>query len=105
LFAVLAFGPSPAAAAGLRAEGSVTALDDGDSFELRLPSGATIAIRLHAIDAPELVQRHGEIARRALNDAIAGRPVRVDCYKRDARGRYVCRARAGGDDLQLRMLE
>ena len=105
LFAVLAFGPSPAAAAGLRAEGSVIALDDGDSFELRLPSGATIAIRLHAIDAPELVQPHGETARRALNEAIAGRPVRVDCYKRDARDRYVCRAWAGGDDLQLRMLE
>jgi endonuclease YncB( thermonuclease family) len=105
LIAVILQGPPPVAAAGLRAHGQVTAFDDGDSFELRLSSRTTVAIRLHAIDAPELVQRHGEAARRALSDVIAGRTVRVECYKRDPRGRHVCRAWAGDEDLQLHMLQ
>lgn len=105
LVIVWAGAAAPVAAAGLRAEGTVVALDDGDSFDLRLSEGTTVAIRLHAIDAPELGQRHGKAARQALSDAIGGRPVRVDCYKVDPRGRYVCRAWAGGVDLQLRLLE
>lgn len=92
-------------AAVLRAQGSAFAFDDGDSFELRLSPRRTVSIRLHAIDAPEREQPHGEAAKQALIDAIAGRPVRVDCYKRDPRGRYICRAWAGADDLQLRLLQ
>jgi endonuclease YncB( thermonuclease family) len=105
LIVFLAGTAPPAAAAGLRAQGTVVALDDGDSFDLQLSPRTTVAIRLHAIDAPELVQPHGEEARQALSETIDGRPVRVDCYKQDPRGRYVCRAWAGGVDLQLRMLE
>jgi endonuclease YncB( thermonuclease family) len=105
LLALLAPGSAAASTATvLRAHGQAVAFDDGDSFDLRLSARRTVTIRLHAIDAPERVQAHGEAARRALDQAISGRPVRVDCYKRDARGRYVCRAWAGSDDLQLQML-
>ncbi len=105
LHIVMAAAQPTASTAALRARGAALSFDDGDSFELRLPSGAMVSIRLHAIDAPELVQPHGEAARRALIEAIGDRPVRVDCYKRDPRGRHVCRAWAAEVDLQLRMLE
>lgn len=102
----LAAGASAAVAATpLRAEGVAVAYDDGDSFDLRIPGRGLTTIRMHAIDAPELVQRHGDVARRALIEAIGGRPVRVDCYKQDARGRHVCRVWAGADDLQQVMLQ
>jgi endonuclease YncB( thermonuclease family) len=89
----------------LVAQGEVIKFDDGDSFELKLDTGATVQVRLHAVDAPELVQRHGRAARNALMAAVAGRPLHVDCYKRDARGRFVCRAQIGGEDLQLLLLQ
>ena len=89
----------------MRAEGTPAAFDDGDSFELQLAGRGRITVRLHAIDAPERLQPHGETARQALIDAVGGRKLRVDCYKTDPRGRHVCRAWAGGEDLQLRLLE
>lgn len=101
----LQIAAAAASPATLRGQGAAASFDDGDSFELRLSPRRVVTIRLHAIDAPELVQAHGEAAKRALIGAIAGRPVRVDCYKRDPRGRFVCRAWAGEDDLQLRLLQ
>ncbi len=90
--------------ASFRVQGAAVAFDDGDSFDLRVVGQGLITVRLHAIDAPELVQAHGQQARQALIDVIGGHAVRVDCYKRDARGRLVCRAWAGGRDLQLQLL-
>lgn len=55
------------------------AFDDGDSFDLRIPGRGRVSIRLHAVDAPETVQPVGKRARQALIDAIAERPVRVQC--------------------------
>lgn len=63
----------------LRAEGRAVAFDDGDSFVLRVPGRGRFGIRLHAVDAPESTQPYGQRARQALIDAVAGRPVRVDC--------------------------
>ena len=90
--------------AGFRVQGAAVAFDDGDSFDLRVAGRGVFTVRLHAVDAPELAQPHGEQARQALIDATSGRTVHIDCYKRDARGRHVCRAWAGGRDLQLQLL-
>lgn len=100
---VLAFGAT-AAAASLRVVGDAVAIGDGDSFDLQTRSRGRMAIRLHAIDAPEKPQAHAAAARSALARIVAGRPVRADCYKRDRHGRHVCRVWVGGEDVQLRML-
>jgi endonuclease YncB( thermonuclease family) len=105
LAALLLLTAVAAPALALRAEGVAVSVDDGDSFELRVAGRGRVAVRLHAIDAPERLQAYGEAARRALADAVAGRSVHIDCYKTDRRGRRVCRAWIGGDDLQLRLLE
>jgi endonuclease YncB( thermonuclease family) len=101
---LLARAPHAAPASQLRAQATAVAFDDGDSFDVRIAGRGRLTVRLHAVDAPEREQPHGEAARRGLIAAIGGRPLRLDCYKRDARGRYVCRVWVGGEDLQHRLL-
>lgn len=97
------------------AVGRVDSIDDGDSFVFVTPAGdgraaRRVHVRLHAIDTPELVQTHGWSARSALARLLNDDHLRVDCYKRDVRGRAVCRVRAGSDpasarDVELALLE
>ena len=91
----------------------VVAVDDGDSFVFAPHEGpdavpGRIRVRLHAVDAPELVQRDGPPARDALAALTHGHVVQIDCYKRDPRGRAVCRVRlgsgAGERDPELELL-
>ena len=59
---------------------------------------------------PELAQRSGWAAREALRELTRNTELRVDCYKRDPRGRAVCRARttapfgAEDSDIELALL-
>jgi endonuclease YncB( thermonuclease family) len=102
-----------AAAFPFAATGQAASIEDGDTFVLVADAGqgstpARVKVRLHGIDAPELVQRHGWAAREALADLTRDRPLRVDCYKADARGRAVCRVFVLGaaqeQDLELALL-
>ena len=89
----------------LQLQGKVQTIDDGDSFIVSTAPHGLVHVRLHAIDAPELVQSHGPQARRALAELIADRKVALDCYKADPRGRAVCRVRIGEQDPERVLLE
>jgi endonuclease YncB( thermonuclease family) len=105
----------PASAFPFTAEGRVVSVDDGDSFVFEratAPAGESrrIRVRLHAVDTPELVQPHGLAARDALARLTRQRPLALDCYKRDPRGRAVCRATDLGRtdaarDIELALLQ
>ena len=110
--------PVEAVSAGvlpLAASGRVVSVEDGDTFVFEAEQSAPdrprrLRVRLHAIDAPELLQTDGIAAQRALADLTRGKRVRIDCYKRDAHGRAVCRvhAVAAGEvpaDLELALLQ
>lgn len=87
------------------------AVEDGDTFVFEAADpvpGAPprVRVRLHAIDAPELLQAGGPAARTALVELTRGVSVRVDCYKRDAHGRAICRAwvaAPNGRDLDIQL--
>lgn len=107
--------PLPAAALPLAASGRVVSVEDGDTFvfdaeQSAPPAPRRLRVRLHAIDAPELLQDDGIGARAALDALTRGRRVRIDCYKRDAHGRAVCRAHAvdagaADADIELALLQ
>lgn len=69
----------------------VDRVDDGDTLVATVPGRGRVRVRLHAVDAPELVQPFGAAARDGLGAILGARPVGLDCYKVDPRGRAVCR--------------
>lgn len=99
------------------AHGRAVATEDGDTLDVE-PTGDVapgsprrFKVRLHAVDAPELLQADGTAARAALARLIHKQELQLDCYKRDARGRAVCRVAlpataAGGTatDVELELL-
>lgn len=105
---VLALGcsqRSPAAADpdSLRVAGTVTRVADGDSFDMKLPAGI-VAVRLHAIDAPERGQPYGQNAYAALNSRIAGRTIEIQVVERDQYGRQVAVAYVDGRNLNAELV-
>ncbi len=74
---------SASASAGSRwLSGTVTAVHDGDSLSLSTASG-TEHIRLQGLDAPELAQAYGNVARQALSQQTLQQAVRVAYEDRD----------------------
>jgi endonuclease YncB( thermonuclease family) len=82
-----------------RAGGTVTRVLDGDSFVLDSAERGELRVRLHAVDAPEWTQAHAAESRGALEELLRDRPVEVECYKTDPRGREICRVYAGSTDV------
>lgn len=75
-------------------------MSDGDTLWVRPPQGgAPRAVRLEGIDAPELCQRHGPAARKALEQRALHRTVRVATRGKDDYRRSLARVSLGGDDL------
>ena len=72
-----------------RAGGVATRVIDGDSFVLESAERGELRVRLHAIDAPEWTQAHAAESKQALEQLLRGRPLEVECYKTDARGREI----------------
>jgi len=93
IFAVLAsllvsLWPVHASPAAKAVEGTVLRVTDGDSLWLEpSPPGAPVELRLQDIDAPEICQAWGPEAKRALQDLVLNKSVRVQVTGRDTHGR------------------
>lgn len=85
--------------------GVVTVVVDGDSVYVRpLRGGKPVSIRVHGIDAPEICQRGGEMAREALKRHVLGRQVIVEGKSRDDYGRLLARIVSDDGDVGVRMV-
>lgn len=70
-------------------KGKVSHVYDGDTFRLNQPSGLFERIRLANIDAPEIKQSYGLLARCFLKKLIDKKVVEVDIITTDKYGRKV----------------
>lgn len=102
---LVAFGiPGFCAAAASNAKaawtGVVTHVSDGDTLWVRPPGGgAPRKIRLDGIDAPEICQRHGKAAAKALAQQVLHRQVRVATRASDDYARALARLSLQGEDV------
>ncbi|HEX4879239.1 MAG TPA: thermonuclease family protein [Limnobacter sp.] len=67
--------------------GTVTRVADGDTITVQDSNGRSRKVRMHAVDAPEMQQAHGEQSRQWLATRVLNKPVKVivnntDRYKR-----------------------
>lgn len=84
--------------------GRVVRVHDGDSVTLQ-QGDRRVALRLAAVDAPELGQPHGPEAREALQACAFGRQVVVQVHGPDRHGRLVGQLDSGGRDCALVLIE
>ena len=96
--------PSTAAAPHRdRWSGVVTYVVDGDSVRVRpLQGGKPVSVRLDGIDAPEICQSGGVVARDALKRRVLGLPVVIEGKSRDDYSRLLARVMLNGDDVGAR---
>lgn len=85
-------------------DGVVVGVTDGDTVDVRLDSGM-VRIRLHAIDAPERGQPHGQVAREALSGLVFGKAVQVEPFEQDRYDRLVARLWLGDLDVNAEMIK
>ncbi|MEO7400588.1 MAG: thermonuclease family protein [Polaromonas sp.] len=79
--------------------GVVTYVVDGDTLKVRPPDGGKpLGIRLEGIDAPEICQAGGRLARDALKRRVLGQRVAVHGRVRDDYGRLLARITLDGED-------
>ena len=108
-FFLLAAG-SPAAAQepGSSFTGEVVDVKDGDTIEVlsqeSLRSGRAVTVRLHGIDAPEIGQPFGMVAKVAASGYAFGKAVRVEVTDVDRYGRAVGRVEIAGGVLNEMMV-
>ncbi len=77
--------------------GVVTQVSDGDTLWIRpVAGGKPVRIRLDGVDAPEICQTHGTIARQALKKRVAKQTVLVQTRSRDSFGRLLARVSVPG---------
>lgn len=95
-------GPGVGWAAGVPQPwgGRVTHVTDGDTLWVRpTRGGKPRQIRLDGIDAPEICQAYGAVARDRLAQQVMGRPVRVVPRRHDDYGRLLARVELQGQDM------
>lgn len=79
--------------------GVVTHVVDGDTVKVRPPGGGKpLSIRLEGMDAPEICQAGGTLARDALKRRVLGQRVAVHGRVRDDYGRLLARITLDGED-------
>ena len=79
--------------------GVVTYVVDGDTLQVRQPDGGKpVSIRIDGIDAPEICQPGGAMARNALMRQLLGKKVLVYGKVADSYGRLVARIVLNGED-------
>lgn len=80
--------------------GTVTHVSDGDTLWVRAErGGAPRKIRLDGIDAPEICQGHGDVARDALAQRVLGQTVRVTARRKDDYDRLLAKISLQGQDV------
>lgn len=80
--------------------GHVTHVSDGDTLWVKPENGsAPRKLRLLGLDAPELCQTGGVVARAALQDLVADKPVQVKSNFQDTYGRDLATVRVGERDV------
>lgn len=84
--------------------GRVVRVIDGDTFELLAAQNVPLRVRVAGIDAPEKSQPYSRASREALAALVAGRPVRVDGYKKDPWGRLVGQVFRDDVDIGLTLI-
>jgi micrococcal nuclease len=101
--AVLCLGSSVAAQAGGRPQpwqGRVAQVTDGDTVRVQPARGGPArTIRLDGIDAPEICQAHGPMARDRLAERVEGQQVRVLPRRVDDYGRLLARVEVQDQDV------
>lgn len=83
----------------------VVGVHDGDTLTGLDAAKTQHKIRLHAIDAPELGQAHGQAAKKALSAKVFGRQVVVAPKTVDRYGRTVGQVIIDGRDVNLEMIQ
>lgn len=83
----------------------VVGVHDGDTLTGLDDAKTQHKIRLHAIDAPELGQPYGQVAKRALSDKVFGQDVVVVPQTIDKYGRTIGQVSIDGRDVNLELLE
>lgn len=80
--------------------GRVTHVTDGDTLWVQpLRGGKPRKIRLDGVDAPEICQPYGAVARDRLAQLVAGRSVRIMPRHHDDYGRLLARVSLQGQDI------
>jgi micrococcal nuclease len=95
----------PAATAEKTLPLKVIGVHDGDTITGLTAANEQVKVRLDAIDAPELKQPFGQVAKKALSDKVFGKQVTVTTKKKDRYGRTVGHVLLGKRDINLEMLE
>ena len=86
-------------------QGVVTYVTDGDTLWVRPDgNGPSRKLRLDGIDAPEICQAHGVMAREALAQRLLHREVRVDTRRMDDYQRALATVTVQGDDVAAWMV-
>jgi endonuclease YncB( thermonuclease family) len=104
LMLLLAWPPGAQAQRQPVLDGVVVGVTDGDTVDVRLDSGM-VRIRLHAIDAPERGQPHGQVAREALSGLVFGKAVQVEPFEQDRYDRLVARLWLGELDVNAELIK
>ncbi len=85
--------------------GEITRVHDGDSLHITpARGGQRVVVRLAGIDAPELAQAYGEVARDHLRSVVLNRNAQAHCYKADQYQRQLCTVFVDGADVNLQMI-
>jgi micrococcal nuclease len=93
-------GAEPATVSGV-----VTRVVDGDTLWVAPSGQPPQPVRLRDMDAPEICQPHGDVARAALEEYALGQAVTMRVSARDSHGRLIARVATAERDLSVRMVE
>jgi len=87
-----------------RLELSVVGVHDGDTLTGLTGDREQVKVRVEGIDAPELGQPFGRVAKRELSDRTFGKKLSVVTTHRDRYDRVVGRVLVGGRDIGVEMV-
>lgn len=86
-------------------EGTVVAVEDGDTFSVLTKDKVLYQVRLQAVDAPENRQPYFEKSRKSLSNLLLKTPVKVVSHSRDSSERLIATVFKNGDDVGLIQIE
>lgn len=79
-------------------------MHDGDSIHITPAGSKRVIIRLAAIDAPEIKQKHGLESRDYLRSLLLNKSASAHCNKTDKYQRQVCVVIRDDRDINIEML-